>query len=480
MFLIAEWWNMYGEEAPNLRNIAIKVLSQTCTSSGCERNWSTWSLIHTKLRNRLAIEKLHKLVFVHYNMRLRVKNLMYKNDTDDFYDPIDLNHIFDENDILDEWVRENEPSLIHENDLSWLDKAISESEGREQSHDSDHDNDMPLSQFITGMKKKHKERASTSKSKGTGKKKVISKSISSSSTKSSSSEKDDSSNDDDDGGANMRHSQPKNVYGSGSGGNYHDSQYTGGMSWGQGDDNYYATQDTDHGYRPGIEAQRQYLSKITEFSSEGDSAYNSNSRRYSEFHEHMQDLNIGHSYGVYDSGKSLGTRWSGHEFERSLAGSTSYCSEYGSYGGPSHLQRSTSVSTGSYGGPSHLQRSTSVSTGGYYNRPTGIHHDESAFDSRSIGYYGHNYGSSSSTNDSLHYRGFSYYHRGDEFGSNPPPLPHFNHGSSSASSNLRDEQYGSYISSHSHEENQMQMPYSYSNRSEDEHDFEPPRHSTWY
>ena len=103
MFLIAEWWNMYGEEAPNLRNIAIKVLSQTCTSSGCERNWSTWSLIHTKLRNRLAIEKLHKLVFVHYNMRLRVKNLMYKNDTDDFYDPTDLNHIFDENDILDEW-----------------------------------------------------------------------------------------------------------------------------------------------------------------------------------------------------------------------------------------------------------------------------------------------------------------------------------------------------------------------------------------
>ena len=32
---------------------SIKVLSQTC-SSGCERNWSMWSLIHTKLRNRLA------------------------------------------------------------------------------------------------------------------------------------------------------------------------------------------------------------------------------------------------------------------------------------------------------------------------------------------------------------------------------------------------------------------------------------------
>ncbi|XP_051136526.1 uncharacterized protein LOC127255179 [Andrographis paniculata] len=77
--LPADWWNMYGDEAPNLRKIALKVLSQTCTSSGCERNWSTWALIHTKLRNRLAIEKLHKLVYVHYNMRLRMNGLEKMN-----------------------------------------------------------------------------------------------------------------------------------------------------------------------------------------------------------------------------------------------------------------------------------------------------------------------------------------------------------------------------------------------------------------
>ena len=35
--LPADWWINYGEEAPNLQKIAIKVLSQTC-SSGCERN----------------------------------------------------------------------------------------------------------------------------------------------------------------------------------------------------------------------------------------------------------------------------------------------------------------------------------------------------------------------------------------------------------------------------------------------------------
>jgi hypothetical protein len=43
------------------------------SSSGCERNWSTFALIHTLLRNRLGYEKLHKLVYVHYNLKLRIQ-----------------------------------------------------------------------------------------------------------------------------------------------------------------------------------------------------------------------------------------------------------------------------------------------------------------------------------------------------------------------------------------------------------------------
>ncbi|XP_061958962.1 uncharacterized protein LOC133680161 [Populus nigra] len=34
-----EWWMTYGTSAPNLQQLAIRVLSQTCSSSGCERNW---------------------------------------------------------------------------------------------------------------------------------------------------------------------------------------------------------------------------------------------------------------------------------------------------------------------------------------------------------------------------------------------------------------------------------------------------------
>ncbi|CAN1792647.1 hypothetical protein LINPERHAP1_LOCUS19762 [Linum perenne] len=58
-------------DTPLLQNIAIKLLSQTASSSGCERNWSVFERIHTKRRNRLEHKRLRDLVFVHYNMRLQ-------------------------------------------------------------------------------------------------------------------------------------------------------------------------------------------------------------------------------------------------------------------------------------------------------------------------------------------------------------------------------------------------------------------------
>ena len=70
----AEWWLNYGESAPALRTIAIKVLSQTTSSSNCERNRSTFSFIHTRPRNRLTMQKLNKLVYINYNLKLRSRN----------------------------------------------------------------------------------------------------------------------------------------------------------------------------------------------------------------------------------------------------------------------------------------------------------------------------------------------------------------------------------------------------------------------
>ncbi|CAN1729824.1 hypothetical protein LINPERHAP1_LOCUS735 [Linum perenne] len=57
-------------DTPLLQNIAIKLLSQTASSSGCERNWSVFERIHTKRRNRLEHKRLSDLVFVHcWNLR---------------------------------------------------------------------------------------------------------------------------------------------------------------------------------------------------------------------------------------------------------------------------------------------------------------------------------------------------------------------------------------------------------------------------
>ena len=74
-------------------------------------------MIHTKLRNRLAMKKLYKLVYVHYNMRLRVKNLMQERSDEYLYNLIDLNHIFNNDDILDEWIRESEEPILSSDNL---------------------------------------------------------------------------------------------------------------------------------------------------------------------------------------------------------------------------------------------------------------------------------------------------------------------------------------------------------------------------
>ncbi|XP_075506541.1 uncharacterized protein LOC142543269 isoform X1 [Primulina tabacum] len=64
------WWSTYGAHTPNLLRVALRILSLTTSSSGCERNWSAFEGIHTKKRNRLDVHRLNNLVFVQFNARL--------------------------------------------------------------------------------------------------------------------------------------------------------------------------------------------------------------------------------------------------------------------------------------------------------------------------------------------------------------------------------------------------------------------------
>lgn len=54
---------------PHLTELAYMVFSVLVSASSSERNWSTFGLIQSKLRNRLGDAKTRKLVFVHCNMR---------------------------------------------------------------------------------------------------------------------------------------------------------------------------------------------------------------------------------------------------------------------------------------------------------------------------------------------------------------------------------------------------------------------------
>ncbi|XP_058732905.1 uncharacterized protein LOC131604487 [Vicia villosa] len=42
---LAQWWDMYGDYTPELKSFAIRVLSLTCSSSGCERYWSAFEMV---------------------------------------------------------------------------------------------------------------------------------------------------------------------------------------------------------------------------------------------------------------------------------------------------------------------------------------------------------------------------------------------------------------------------------------------------
>jgi hypothetical protein len=50
-------------------SLAMKLLSQPASSSCCERNWSTYSFIHSVKRNALTPARAEDLVFVHSNLR---------------------------------------------------------------------------------------------------------------------------------------------------------------------------------------------------------------------------------------------------------------------------------------------------------------------------------------------------------------------------------------------------------------------------
>jgi hypothetical protein len=97
---------MFSYSTPALQKLAIRLVSQCVSATGCERNWSTLAFIHTKVRNRLTYEKLHKLVYVNYN--LKIQNSIdggspYHDDDDPFNQLVELT-LVDASNLIREWM----------------------------------------------------------------------------------------------------------------------------------------------------------------------------------------------------------------------------------------------------------------------------------------------------------------------------------------------------------------------------------------
>ncbi|KAF0923241.1 hypothetical protein E2562_003450 [Oryza meyeriana var. granulata] len=105
------WWDNFGNGTLELQDLAMRVLGQCCSATGCERNWDIFKYIHSRKINSLEGSRLNDVVFVQYNQKLQERNLHKRRDV---IDPISLDNI----DVLDEWVSE-EPNLLCKDDLNW-------------------------------------------------------------------------------------------------------------------------------------------------------------------------------------------------------------------------------------------------------------------------------------------------------------------------------------------------------------------------
>ncbi|KAL0908904.1 hypothetical protein M5K25_023416 [Dendrobium thyrsiflorum] len=104
--LEVEWWIQFGDSTPELQSFAVRVLGLTCSSSGCERNWSTYSQVQTKRRNRLSTLRMNSLVYIMHNKRLRDRRLRNKGLKDD-EDPLVCEDVASDN----EWFIDDETDL---------------------------------------------------------------------------------------------------------------------------------------------------------------------------------------------------------------------------------------------------------------------------------------------------------------------------------------------------------------------------------
>ncbi|KAK1264777.1 hypothetical protein QJS04_geneDACA011328 [Acorus gramineus] len=94
-----EWWSMYGNGCPNLKRLAMRILSQTCSARGCEQGDIPYERLHGQVRNCLEHRRLSDLVFVQCNSRLQQRQRCARNASSDASSSEYIS-------LVDDWVQE--------------------------------------------------------------------------------------------------------------------------------------------------------------------------------------------------------------------------------------------------------------------------------------------------------------------------------------------------------------------------------------
>lgn len=77
-----QFWQIRGARWPLLQPLALRIFSLCCTSCESERAFSSLGFIHSKVRNRLGVEKADILAFVKANDEILDKLRVTTSDSD--------------------------------------------------------------------------------------------------------------------------------------------------------------------------------------------------------------------------------------------------------------------------------------------------------------------------------------------------------------------------------------------------------------
>uniref|UniRef100_A0A2P2KH89 BED-type domain-containing protein n=3 Tax=Rhizophora mucronata TaxID=61149 RepID=A0A2P2KH89_RHIMU len=131
----AAWWQQHGISCLELQRIAIRILSQTCSSIGCEHTWSTYDQFRSKRHNCQSRKRWNELTYAHYNLRLREHQLGVKPGESFSFDSFMIES------ILDDWLVEAEKQAVQE-DEEIVDSEMEQFYGDEMD-ENDHTDKRP-------------------------------------------------------------------------------------------------------------------------------------------------------------------------------------------------------------------------------------------------------------------------------------------------------------------------------------------------